>query len=404
MSIQRTSILLALALLALSLIAMGYSRRQPQIEAGGGFGWDGREYADAYEDAVGGSPHGAEQVVSFPFCKRVGLPAIAATIHSGDGFKGINAVAGLIAALGVFAVGLRRGGTMRAIAVTIPMAFYLFAPIRFSNFYPWTVDPPMMAMMALAVLAFDFRRHTIGFLLLVAAIPIKETALYFAAAALVSLMIFDDKPEHRAKLLRVGLGATAIVLASLTYRLVYPNCSGSALGTIRHYGLRMLTDPWRVLTVVSGIMMTLGAFLPGFRFATPFRDAQSDPALRFAWVSVVIAVAMGALGGLDSTRLFYVCYPCFVALICRLLDGVSIWEVSVFSVGGLVVNRWLSVIPEPATYTPDLNSFSGYFVYFPDVANPVVAVVVLVYFMTLYGLVSFMRNLRPVASSNGDLL
>ena len=192
------SILLALALLALSLIAMGYSRRQPQIEAGGGFGWDGREYADAYEDAVGGSPHGAEQVVSFPFCKRVGLPAIAATIHSGDGFKGINAVAGLIAALGVFAVGLRRGGTLRAIVVTIPMAFYLFAPIRFSNFYPWTVDPPMMALMALAVLAFDFRRHTIGFLLLVAAIPIKETALYFAAAALVSLMIFDDKPEHRA--------------------------------------------------------------------------------------------------------------------------------------------------------------------------------------------------------------
>ena len=93
MSIQRMSILLALALVALSLIAMGYSRRQPQIEAGGGFGWDGRDYAAAYDDAVGGSPPGAEQIVAFPFCKRVGLPEIAATIHSGDGFKGINAVA-----------------------------------------------------------------------------------------------------------------------------------------------------------------------------------------------------------------------------------------------------------------------------------------------------------------------
>ena len=395
MSVQRTSIVLALALFALSLIALGYSRRQPQIEAGGGFGWDGREYADAYQDAVGGSPPGTEPVVAFPFCKRVGLPEIAATFHAGDGFKGINAVAGLIAALGVFAVGLRRGGTIRAIVVTLPMAFYLFAPLRFSNFYPWTVDPPLMALMALAVLAFDFRRPTIGFLLLVAAIPIKETAVYFAAAALVSFMVFDDKPGHRAKLLRVGLGATAIVLVSLSYRLVYPNCSGSALGTIRQNGLRMLTDPWRVLTVVSGIMMTLGAFLPGFRFATPFRDAQRDPALRFAWVSLVIAAAMGALGGSDSTRLFYVCYPCFVALICRLLDRVPIWEVSMLSVGGLVINRWLSVIPEPAAFTPDLNSFSGYFVYFPDVANPVVSVVVLVYFMTLYGFVSFLRQARP---------
>jgi hypothetical protein len=324
----------------------------------------------------------------------VGLPQIAATIHSGDGFKGINVVAGLIAALAVFAVGLRRGGTLRAIFVTIPMAFYLFAPIRFANFYPWTVDPPMMALMALAVLAFDFCLDTAGFLLLVAAIPIKETALYFAAAALASSVILDGKSKPRAKLLRVGLGVAAIVLASLAYRLVYPNCSGSASGNAWHYGTRMLTDPWRAMAVVSGILMTLGAFLPGLRFATPLRDAQRDPALRFAWVSIAIAVAMGGLGGSDSTRMFYVCYPCFVAVICRLLDGVSTWELCVLSVGGLLINRWLSVIPEPATYTPDLSSFSGYFVYFPDVANPVVSVVILVHFMALYGSVSFLRNMR----------
>ena len=175
-------LLKALAVLVLLMtVSAWYFLRQNQVSVADGKGWDGVVYHQMYQHYK----TGASQVVyEAPFNKRVGLPWLAAQLPLEEtrAFRLINIGSGLVAGLLIYLTLLGRFSAGVIIACLVPAACYVFSPVRFPYFYPFTVDPPAFMFYAMSAFFISRRAYASAGMALAASIFFRESGLYLALA------------------------------------------------------------------------------------------------------------------------------------------------------------------------------------------------------------------------------
>ncbi len=347
-------------LLVTVLAMFAHSKSQKQILAGGGDGWDGISYHALYDHFVGKQ---AAAPAEYPFCKRTGLPYLASRLNldAAKSFLVINLVCGFMAIGFCYLVLVGRYSSLTVWACLMPMLFYLFSPVRFPHYYPFTVDPP--AVLFYAVTAYFLSRAFFfpAILALVLSCLFKETGALLAI--LLPLALFAMKRVNaKALVLMILLALSGLLLMKLIQQ---GDCSGSQFRQASHNIALKLTHPMGVLKWVAGISLTLAPFLiPALQNRLPaFKDLETAAAL--SAVFLALAVVMGLAGGSDTSRIFFIIYPLYVLFLGALIDRAPTGAVVVAMAGGLIANRAFNRIPEPQNYHPD-NDVSGFFSYFPD--------------------------------------
>lgn len=344
---------------------------------GEGMGWDGRSYHAIYEYFVGSS---ASAQFEYPFAKRSGLPYLAAQLplDAPRAFLLINMVSGFLAVLFTCLALRARFTGLVLYAAILPLCFYLFSPLRFSVYYPFMVDPPAIFLYAVAFWGVATERHYLASAALVASCAFRESGVYYAL--LMPCVLFFAGGMTRRKLLgMVLLGSCGALLTSL---IQLPSAGGSQLLVVACNVRDKLANPFGLMRVVAGLSMTLAPFILAASapaWARLIKDPVGIMAVAFGGLSAFMA----ALGGADTTRLFYVGYPLYAFALAGLIRDEAPAKVAFLALAGLVANSFLRRIPEPAGGAISADS-TGFFGIFPDHGHLAVAAALLLYWAAVF--------------------
>ncbi len=356
----KTSVVLG----ALLFIAACYYYKQPQVEVAGGKGWDGVAYHSMYLHFKGDN---SQQVYEAPFNKRVGVPWLASKLpmEAQFAFRAINLSCGLIALVFTY-LALRTKFTPGVtFACLVPMVCYVYSPLRYTNFYPYNVDPPAIMFYSLATLFITRKWYLAAGFTFVASIPIRESGLYFALALGAAICLSDRR------LFVTGITVCAVALAGTLVGLLLqlPGTDYGQLQTIfvsiKHKVLR----PVELLRAAACVSMTLGPFLLCKLRNRPGMPAEAGASGAIPRVFLLLCLVMALLGGSDTTRIFFIGFPLYVLLVADWVSGTDTSTISLAVLAGLVANRFNEQIPQPATILPD-NDIVGLFSITPDYAHP----------------------------------
>ena len=340
-----------------SFSALVYWHLQPQIIAGEGKGWDGLSYYEMY-NSFAGSPHSTN--VLYPFCKRIGLPYLAASlpIDPTQSFLYINLTLGFLSILITY-LALRVRFTFAISFITIlPLVFYISSPIRFPNFYPYTVDPPAIFLYSTTLLALVHRKYWLSLVLLIISVVFRESGMYFAIILIASLY-FTKEIKTKIMIFQTLLTVSAALILSLTY---FGECSGNQLKVVLASALMASGSFLAFLKIFAALSLTLAPFvLVNQKFSLQKIGDLNLVAFSF----LLLSTAMGALGGSDTTRIFYVSFPLYAFFLANLIKESAMSKVLFFALGGMIANSFARRIPEPEQYLPN-NDVTGLFSLFPD--------------------------------------
>jgi hypothetical protein len=376
------SLLKPLLVIGLLLLAsVWYFKKQPQVTVAGGKGWDGVTYHEMYLHYKGAI---SKEVYEAPFNKRVGLPWLASQLplDAASAFRFINLASGLAACLLLyFALRPRVGGTV-AFVCLLPMAFYIYSPIRFPNFYPFTVDPPAMLLYALATLFVSRGQFILAGAALVASVFFRESGTYLALA-LGGTLFLHDKSKRRA----VVIICMAIAGALAAMLLQLPGSEYSQFRTVMGSLKHKLLEPLELLRAAACILMTLAPFLIcKSRQTLKVREEPDVPLIIARWF-LSLSIFMAFFGGSDTTRIFFVGYPLFALLLADWVGGVDVLSVSLASAAGMIANRFREMIPQPAADWPK-HDVVGLFAITPDYAHIGVVAAFVVYWLAWWFVIS----------------
>ena len=364
-----------------------YYIRQPQIEVGDGKGWDGKSYYAMYENFR----DGGNREVEYPFCKRVGTPYLASLI-SGDaktGFLIVNVIGGIIAACAMFlAVSYKTKKIYVAWFFVLPLLFYLFSGIRFSYYHPYTVDPLATALLALSVLLYVHKKYVPVVLLLLFSALFRETGLYYGLlfVVIISIDLYVIKKYFLIWIIS-SLYILAIIM-NFSFLHYFTVCQGSQLLIAINWFKARVLNPFEMIKFIAALSMVIGPFMYRFKI----NDVKSyNPFIIFFALSLLMSLS----GGYDMTRIFYISYPVYILLFAPHVLMYSKFELIVLSFAGLIVNRFLTVIPEPLNYMPN-NDLKGYFAFFPEYADISISFGIIIY----WGLIFFLLRVIKGTSNN----
>jgi hypothetical protein len=323
----------------------------------------------------------SEAVYDAPFNKRVGLPWLAAQLPMDAtlAFRSINLLSGLAACLFLyFALQPRvRGGVV--VACLLPMVFFIYSPIRFPNFYPFTVDPPAMMFCALAALLFSRRHFVLAGAALVASAFFREPGIYFAFTLGFALAVHDRRHRPAAAL----IWAMALAGAVASAMLHLPGTQYSQFLVVMSNLKHKLLHPLGFVRSAACILMTLGPFLICKARAMRDQPGDNDEIRAISRWFLLLSLAMALAGGSDTTRIFFIGYPLFALMLAGWVSRADVLTVVLASSAGLFVNRFCQTIPQPAGIWPK-HDVSGLFAATPDYAHPGVVVVFVIFWVACW--------------------
>ncbi|HLM06470.1 MAG TPA: hypothetical protein VK402_14925 [Blastococcus sp.] len=269
--------------------------RAQLIEVAGGCGWDGGQYCLMAE--------GQPEVIA-PFNRRVLVPWLVhllAPDRSVDGFRIVNAVALLGAAVALVWLG-RRLGLTHPLHLTALVALFLLNPwtVRLYLSYPVLTDPTSLALLlvwcALVLTARPWA-PALGVVVLVVLVLTREQwALVGVPAAWLAVLLGLRRAWW-------GLATTAVAAAAAFYAVTRPRTRAArGLGALLDYFWQdVSTSPTHaarfVFMVVSGLGLVALVVLA--RLHTVAADR------RLLWITSVAAGTFGitVLGGSDVDRI-----------------------------------------------------------------------------------------------------
>ena len=345
-------------------ISAGYFCTQDQVYVADGKGVDGVTYHKMYLHYKGVS---SEALYDAPFNKRIGLPWLAAQLplDATLAFRSINLFSGLAACLFLYFALRSRVRSGVVVACMLPMVFFIYSPIRFPNFYPFTVDPPAMLLCALAALLFSRKYFVAAGVALVASAFFREPGIYFALALGLALA-FNDR-RHRPTAALICIMALAGAVATTLLQL--PGAQYSQLLTVVSNLKHKMLHPLGLLKSAACILMTLAPFL--ICKARTLRSTHQDNDEIYAigrWL-LLLCLAMAFLATGDITRIFFIGYPLFVLMLAGWVSRADPLTIVLSSLAGLFANRFCLTIPQPSGTWPK-HDVSGLFAITPDYAHP----------------------------------
>lgn len=354
---------------------------QDVVWVSNGLGWDGVHY-DRLLKFFTDSTNSFEQAV-FPFCGRIGTPWLLANIFDNKiGFYQFNiaiSVAFSTSFLVVTAPLWRGSIKSLAAAIAIP-SFLIFAPVKFVNFYPVYMDPPFMLLLTAALFWIIRERYICAIALCLIAIPFREAAFY-----IIPLLVVFSAIRAEKKLMSLAIGFFTIVagVAIKIFTLQVASCEGSSqFGTAFWWLYRLLSDPTRFINVIAAISLTIGPLI--FLNKNDFFNfnMQKEGPTQFAVTSVVYFSLLAAVGGSDTTRIFYSFAPLYAPLLIAAFSRLDLSGFFLACFGWLLTNQILNKYEHPIANWPN-NDLTGFFAQFPDHAHPVIAIVILSIWLTL---------------------
>lgn len=347
----------------LLLVSVWYFKKQPQVAVAGGKGWDGVTYHEMYLHYKG---EASKEVYNAPFNKRVGLPWLASKLplDATSAFRFINIASGFAACLLLYLALRPRVRGVVAFVCLLPMAFYIYSPVRFPNFYPFTVDPPAMMLYSLAALLVS-RKHFVwaGVTLVVSAF-FRESGIYMALALGAALAVNEKARRSEGALicLIAAVGAVAAAMIQL------PGTEYSQFRIVMSSFKHKVLEPLELLRVIACISMTLAPFLIcRARLVGGAPDEADEQDVVGRWF-LMLCLAMAIFGGSDTTRIFFIGYPLFALLIAGWIEHADGLTVALTSSAGMIANRFREMIPQPAADWPN-HDVVGLFAITPDYAH-----------------------------------
>lgn len=355
-----------------------YACKQPQLQAAEGKGWDGVRYHKMYQHFKG-TP--SDTIFEYPYNKRVGLPWLAAhlPIEETKAFLLINLTAGCFTAFFTYITLRGRCSNIALFACLAPLLCYVFSPIRFPNFYPYTVDPPAMMLYALAGYLLSREKYLSSVLVLTLSSLFREAGVYYALGLAVVMLCRGDFPRQKA------WGITLIALSGVVLVWVFqlPGTQGSQAVVIISGVMYKLLDPAELVRVVACISLTLAPFIIFLTRPKLSPRASTGPTESFGAAALFLSLAMCAVGGSDTTRIFFSGYPLFVIILVEWLRGEPPLRVGLAALAGMAANRFRVVIPEPISGLPS-NDITLPFAIIPDYAHISLSVVMLAYWVLIW--------------------
>jgi hypothetical protein len=365
---------MGLALLLL-LFSFAYQKYQPQILAGGGYGWDGIEYSKIFALFRGGP----SDSIAFPFCNRIGTPYLAHLLGSdtSTSFRQVNVIASFVFSITIYLTSrFLRFGVYWSFFAGLLTIIPFFAPLRFTYFYPVYTDPVFLALLSVSFLCVVRRAYVAAFVILVTSFPFREASVYLLPFyAWASLFLGCT----RKRLLIVLLASIIAISLAKSFISIELSCHGSQLKTAIFNAWELISDPQRFVSVVAAISMT----------AAPLVYINSINKLSklhiVSLIGLLISFVLASVGGSDSTRIFYSFFPLYYILLISVLRSLGVLYSLFAGLGYLVVNRFPRVILEPLNYWPSRDD-AGLFWQFPDHARPEVALLILSSWFIIFGL------------------
>ncbi|MGC1860495.1 MAG: hypothetical protein WA733_05055 [Methylocystis sp.] len=380
-------------------VTMLYFLRQPQIVAGAGMGWDGIDYHRLYNHIKGLD---TDTAVAYPFCKRIALPYVAALLPlaAEKAFLLVNIASGITGVLFCYLALRDRYNGLTIIACLTPIIFYLFSPLRFPYFYPFTVDPPAFCLYAIAIFFLSRGVPWGAVISLTISGFFREPGFYFAIALI--MLLLQNRLRRKDGLLMASFCFGGLALA---YALQDKPCSGSQLMVAISSIYLKFSNPVGWVKFIAALLLTCGAFIirsynsNGKQAPTRFFELNNcSDVIIISCAMLLISILMAAAGGTDSTRIFFVSYPLYITFLASCIDNRGWLEVSVASVWGLIANRFTTKILEPTSYWPR-NDEDGFFSFFPDHGNIDVAIVILTYWSITHFVLMYIsrRNISEIS-------
>ncbi len=377
---------------ALSLFfTYAYWRYQPQIIAGNGRGWDGIAYHQLYS-FYSGLPVDAD--VTHPFCKRIGLPFLATLfpLQPTSSFRYLNIVFGFLS-ISICYLALRaRFSFSVSLAAVVPLCSYLFSPIRFSNFYPYFVDPPALFLFAVCLATLIRKRYYSAFAILLFSAVFRESGLYYALA--LSGALYFAK-EISLKKTAFFFGIVVIVAFSIIF-LYFGPCEGSQITVATSTALAKMGSFAGLLKIIAALSLTLGPFI---LVNSKLEIKTYEPIVLVSIVFLILSIVMSSFGGYDTTRIFFSAYPLYVFYLCSLIQDVAKARIIFFAIAGMIANSFAMKIPEPEHYWPN-NEIAGFFSLFPDYGHIAISAGIIAYWASCLLIARLIKWGQPAVCSD----
>jgi hypothetical protein len=366
-------------------VVLVYYKFQPQILVGDGKGWDGISYNRVYEHFRG---EALDSTVIYPFCKRVGLPYLASKLNFDpkNSFLMLNLAFGMLSVFVCWLALIKRYSGLTVWACLLPIYFNIFSPLRFPNFYPFTVDPPAFFLYAVSSF-FLVRGNFWGCIVaLVISCFFRESGIYFAVLTALALLYAKDVGRYK------GILMLLVALSGVVFIPMIQDggCSGSQLATILDSIKEKITNPFGLLKLLASISLTLGPFFIGSRIGELVGFDKNDVVIRINGLMLILSIIMAAFGGSDTTRILYLSFPLYVLYLARIFNGKNHFLVAFVSIAGMIANRFISKIPEPENYFLN-NDVAGWFSFLPETGHIAVALVILIYWIFIFWIAKFIR-------------
>ncbi len=171
---------------------------------------------------------------------------------------------------------------------------FIFSPARFTPFYPAYTDPTFIALTALSVFLFLRNSYLLSLLLIVAAYPIREAALFVLFFLAVEAIYIEGWSKQ---LLFKIIGAIAFILVIKFSIRHYYLCDGSQMRTAISWIYQRLANPERFVSYCAAILMTAGPIL----HSKPITTTKIH---RIYISGLILSAGLAFLGGSDATRIF----------------------------------------------------------------------------------------------------
>lgn len=350
-------------LVFLLAVSAWYFRKQEQINVAEGKGWDGVVYHQMYVHYKTGS---SQAVYDAPFNKRIGLPWLAAQLPMEEtrAFRLINIGSGLAACLLIYLTLMGRFSGGVIFACMAPAVCYVFSPIRFPNFYPFTVDPPAFLLYAVSAFFISRRAYSAAGAALAASVFFRESGVYLALALGAAVWLSDRK------LRAVGLGICAMAFVSFLalMALQLPGGKYSQLYTVLSFFKHKMLEPLELVRAIACLCMTVGPFILCKARSRLGVAPGQDVDVKLSQLLMLLCLAMALFGGSDTTRIFFIGYPLYVTLLACWASESDGRTLAFAAAAGMVANSFREMIPQPFAAMPDRDS-SGFFSITPDYAH-----------------------------------
>jgi hypothetical protein len=345
---------------------------QSPIEINGGKGWDGVHY----ERMCASYKSGEQTQIAMPFGKRIATPWLASHFDcdSAKAFQIINVTAGLLCAVICFWTMLQLARPITAVFLAAPLVFYIFGPLRFSFFYPFYVDPLAMLFYALAGLSLIRNSPWSAVLALMFSSTVRESGIYFAMA-IAPVYYLHGALNRRQALVMTAFCVTSFLAISALH---FDGPGRSQFIVALTNAVRLCLAPEKLVKLFAGLAMTAGPLLAIWLKGKSAGGHPAGPKSVVFAVWIVLAAAMAAFGGSDTTRLLYISYPLYVLYFTSYAHNCPATCLLFVSFSGLVTNRILSLIPQANVLSPR-DETQGYFAFYPDYAHVSAAVTILVF-------------------------